>query len=156
MKMIKKYWAVIVGLVAALVGLIWITKISSAKKQSDLNTKIKSNEKQVDIDEKNEFGMTALHMAMIKSNATAARYLIENRANPNATDKNGYTPLLLAVIHAKDMDIIELLLNRKEVDVNHSNDRGHNARKIAKYNKHGLGEQIINRLKEKVAVEIED
>lgn len=49
MKMIKKYWAVIVGLVAALVGLIWITKISSAKKQSDLNTKIKSNEKQVDV-----------------------------------------------------------------------------------------------------------
>nr|CAH0112680.1 unnamed protein product [Daphnia galeata] len=122
----------------------------------DLLDLILSNEKQVDIDEKNEFGMTALHMAMIKSNATAARYLIENRANPNATDKNGYTPLLLAVIHAKDMDIIELLLNRKEVDVNHSNDRGHNALKIAKYNKHGLGEQIINRLKEKVAVEIED
>lgn len=49
MKMIKKYWAVIVGFVAALLGLIWITKTTSAKKQSDLNTKIKSNEKQVDI-----------------------------------------------------------------------------------------------------------
>ena len=47
MKMIKKYWAVIVGVVAAVLGLIWITKASSAKKQSDLNKKIKSNEKQV-------------------------------------------------------------------------------------------------------------
>jgi len=49
MKMIKKYWAVIVGVVAAVLGLIWITKASSAKKQSDLNKKIKSNEKQVDV-----------------------------------------------------------------------------------------------------------
>ena len=49
MKMIKKYWAVIVGFVAALLGLIWITKTTSAKKQSDLNAKIKSNEKQVDV-----------------------------------------------------------------------------------------------------------
>jgi hypothetical protein len=49
MKMIKKYWAVIVGFVAALLGLIWITKTSSAKKQSDLDSKIKSNEKQVDV-----------------------------------------------------------------------------------------------------------
>ena len=49
MKMIKKYWAVIVGFIAALLGLIWITKTSSAKKQSDLNAKIKSNEKQVDV-----------------------------------------------------------------------------------------------------------
>ena len=49
MKMIKKYWAVIVGFVAALLGLMWITKTTSTKKQSDLNKKIKSNEKQVDV-----------------------------------------------------------------------------------------------------------
>jgi hypothetical protein len=49
MKMIKKYWAVIVGFVAALMGLIWVTKLSSAKKQSKLDNKIKSNEKQVDV-----------------------------------------------------------------------------------------------------------
>ena len=49
MKMIKKYWAVIVGIVAALLGLMWITKTTSTKKQSDLNKKIKSNEKQVDV-----------------------------------------------------------------------------------------------------------
>ncbi len=49
MKMIKKYWAIIVGFIVALLGLIWITKTSSTKKQSDLNKKIKSNEKQVDV-----------------------------------------------------------------------------------------------------------
>ena len=48
MKMIKKYWAIIVGFVVALLGLIYITKKSSEKKQSDLGNKIKSNEKQVD------------------------------------------------------------------------------------------------------------
>ena len=93
----------------------------------DLLDLILSNEKQVDIDEKNESGMTALHMAMIESNATAARYLIDNKANPNATDENGFTPLHLAVKNAKDMDIIELLLNEKEVDVNHSSNREQNA-----------------------------
>jgi predicted RNase H-like nuclease (RuvC/YqgF family) len=49
MKMIKKYWAIIVGIVAALFALMWITKTSSAKKQSVLNKKIKSNEKQVEV-----------------------------------------------------------------------------------------------------------
>jgi hypothetical protein len=49
MKMIKKYWAIIVGFVVALLGLIYITKKSSEKKQSDLGDKIKSNEKQVDV-----------------------------------------------------------------------------------------------------------
>ena len=110
----------------------------------------------MDIDEKNESGMTALHMAMIESNATAARYLIENKANPNATDENGCTPLHLAALMAKDMDIIELLLNEKEVDVNHLSNRGHNALYFAKYNDHGIGELIVNQLKEKGAVEIED
>lgn len=48
MKMIKKYWAVIVGFVATLMGLIWIAKTTSVKKQSESNAKIKSNKKQVD------------------------------------------------------------------------------------------------------------
>ena len=48
MKMIKKYWAVAAGFVAALLGLMWISKKSSAKNQRDLNNKIKSNKKQVD------------------------------------------------------------------------------------------------------------
>jgi ankyrin repeat protein len=100
--------------------------------------------------------MTAHHMAMIESNATAARYLIDNKANPNATDENGFTPLHLAVKNAKDMDIIELLLNEKEVDVNHSSNREQNALYFAKDNDHGLGELTVNRLKEKGAVEIED
>jgi ankyrin repeat protein len=129
---------------------------ASYSEDIDLLNLILSNEKQVDIDEKNESGMTALHMAMIKSNATAARYLIKNQANPNVADENGCTPLHLAVKHSKDMDIIELLLNEKEVDVNHSSNREQNALYFAKYNDHGLGELIANRLKEKGAVEIED
>lgn len=131
-------------------------KIKINSEDIDLLDLILSNEKQVDIDEKNEFGMTALHMATIESNATAARYLIENRANPNATDENGCTPLHLAALMAKDMDIIELLLNEKEVDVNHLSNGEQNALYFAKYNDHGLGELIANRLKEKGAMEIED
>jgi ankyrin repeat protein len=53
-------------------------------------------EKKIDIDERNNAGMTALHMAFRESNFNAARFLLSKGANPNVADENGLTPLHLA------------------------------------------------------------
>jgi ankyrin repeat protein len=55
----------------------------------------------------------------------------------------------VAAKYAKDLKIVELLLNREEVDVNYLDKSGHVALNYAKMNKHGLGEEIAKLLKEK-------
>jgi ankyrin repeat protein len=109
------------------------------------------NEIKIDIDEKNNDGATALHLAIGKSNVTAVRLLLSNGANPNIADKDGDTPLHVAAAYAKDMDIVELLLNKKYVDVNCLDKWGKNALWYAMFNMHGLGEAIANLLREKMA-----
>ncbi|XP_046643175.1 serine/threonine-protein phosphatase 6 regulatory ankyrin repeat subunit B-like [Daphnia pulicaria] len=110
----------------------------------------------VDINETTpKFGRNALHMAVTKSNTAAADFLLSKGANPNVTDKDGDTPLHVAAEYAKDMDIVELLLNHPDVDVNLLNFNGHSALDRAK-NIHRLGERIANLLREKGAVEREN
>jgi ankyrin repeat protein len=109
----------------------------------------------VNINERDESGSTPLHYAFMKSNVTIARCLIESGANPNIADVNGFTPLFAAVTFAKDVNIVELLLNHKDVDVNCLSNKGENSLYYAKKNLHGLGERIANRLKEKGAVDTE-
>ncbi len=110
----------------------------------------------VDINEKTEYGVTALHMAIRQSNTATAEFLLSKGANPNVTDQDGWTPLHWAARYAKDMDIVELLLNHKDVDVNYLDNLGVSALFHATLNKHGLGERIANRLKEKGALEREN
>ncbi|XP_046649363.1 uncharacterized protein LOC124340776 [Daphnia pulicaria] len=110
-----------------------------------------ANEKRIDINESNNSGLTALHMAIKTSNATIARFLLSKRADPNATDKNGQTPLHLAAKYAKDMDIVELLLNHQDVDVNYLDNSGQSALHYARENEHGHSERIVTLLKEKGA-----
>jgi ankyrin repeat protein len=52
-----------------------------------------ATEKKIQIDERNNAGMTALHMAFKESNVDAARFLLSKGANPNVADENGLTPL---------------------------------------------------------------
>jgi ankyrin repeat protein len=110
----------------------------------------------VDINETTtEYGWTALYMAVMDINTATAEFLLSKGANPNVTDVHGRTPLHLAAWYAKDMDIVELLLNHKDVDVNLMDDDGRNALDYAMENKEGNGERIANLLKEKGAVERE-
>jgi ankyrin repeat protein len=51
------------------------------------------NEIKIDIDEKKNDGLTALHIAIGKSNLTTARLLLSKGANPNIVDGDGRTPL---------------------------------------------------------------
>ncbi len=109
----------------------------------------------VDINETTKYGMTALHMAIKQSNKATVEFLLTKGANPNVTDQYGNTPLHLAAQYAKDMDIVELLVNHKDVDVNCFDNKGYSALDQAKRNDHGHGERIANLLKEKGAVERE-
>jgi ankyrin repeat protein len=114
-----------------------------------------ANEIKIDIDEKNKLGLNALHMATFASNVTAVRFLLSNGANPNVADENGLTPLHVAAHQAKDMYLIEALLNHKDTNVNYLDNKGHNALQYAMRNKHGLREEIANLLREKRATKAE-
>jgi ankyrin repeat protein len=110
-----------------------------------------ANNKQLDIVHRNKSGMTALHIAIRESNTATAEFLLSNGANPNAADENGYTPLHVAAYYAKDMAIVELLLDRKDVNVKYLDKSGKSALQYAMSNEHGLGEAIANLFRGKMA-----
>jgi ankyrin repeat protein len=104
------------------------------------------NEKKIEIDGRNKKGRTALHLAIRNSNSAAAKFLLSNGANPNAADQSGFTPLHVAAIYAKDMDIVELLVNHKDTNVDYLDNEGNNALHYAMDNENGLAEEIVNLL----------
>jgi ankyrin repeat protein len=71
----------------------------------------------VDVNDCDKFGVTALHHAAMASNVTTARQLFERGADVNCPDKFGRTPLHLAAFFAKDINIVNVLLNDKPVAV---------------------------------------
>jgi ankyrin repeat protein len=95
-------------------------------------------------------GSTPLHYAIKRPNPVTinARHLIEMGADPGIPDKNGVTPLHMAARNAESMDLIELLLNTEMVDVNCVDKQGLTPLDCARGNHHGLGEKIIDRLRE--------
>ncbi|XP_046645013.1 uncharacterized protein LOC124334464 [Daphnia pulicaria] len=74
-------------------------------------------EERVGINDCDKFGVTALHHAAMASNVTTARQLFERGADVNCPDKFGRTPLHLAAFFAKDINIVNVLLNDKPVAV---------------------------------------
>ncbi|XP_046452784.1 putative ankyrin repeat protein RF_0381 [Daphnia pulex] len=126
--------------------------VDNAKDFEILNLLL-ANEK-VDINEtRDQQGSTALHYAITASNVNVARFLLSKGANPNIDYENGSTILHEAVFLAKDMDVVELLLNHEDVDVHCLDNKGRNALHYARKNKRGLVERIVKRLKEKGALE---
>jgi ankyrin repeat protein len=102
-------------------------------------------------------GQTPLRYAMKGKNPTIiVAHLLQKGADPNVADKYGLMPLNVAVFSAKDVRLVELLLNHPDVDVNYLDNSGLNALYYAKGNKHGHGERIANLLKAKGAVEREN
>jgi ankyrin repeat protein len=74
--------------------------------------------KQIQIDQCDANGTTALNHAITESNTTVVRYLLDNGADPKRLDQIGCTPLHVAAYCATDMKIIDLLLEKKKtVDV---------------------------------------
>jgi ankyrin repeat protein len=85
-------------------------------------------------------------MAAIASNDITAKHLMKRGADPNVKDKFGRTPFHCAVVWAKDMDIVDVFLNNKQVDVNSLDIDERNVFYYAECNEHGLTEEIIDRL----------
>jgi ankyrin repeat protein len=101
-------------------------------------------------------GKTPLHYAIKRPNPVTinnARRLIQMGANPGIADKNGVTPVHVAARNAESMDLIELLLNTEAVDVNCIDNQGRTPLTCARGNKHGLGERIVDRLRDSGANE---
>jgi hypothetical protein len=102
----------------------------------------------VKIDGRDESGRTALHLAAASSNVVAARHLIRRGAKPNLLDSHGLSPLHVAALCAEDINLVDVFLKNKQVDVNSLDKKGQNALCYAECNQHGLTKDIVNRLKE--------
>lgn len=54
-----------------------------------------------DVNKPNDFGETALMMAVKRNNRKMMEYLLENGANPNISDNLGVTPLMIATFNSQ-------------------------------------------------------
>ncbi|KAM0479067.1 hypothetical protein ACHAPX_005047 [Trichoderma viride] len=80
---------------------------------------------ELELDAIDEYGQTALLIAVYKREWPAARLLLERGARVNADRKNGYTPLLGAVMEENN-DVSQELLNMG-VNVNDTDEDGYSA-----------------------------
>jgi ankyrin repeat protein len=88
--------------------------------------------KQIQIDQCDGNGTTALNHAIMASNTTVVRYLLDNGADHKRLDQIGCLPLHVAASYATDMKIIDLLLGKKKtVDVDDYDKFGFTALHIA-------------------------
>jgi ankyrin repeat protein len=71
--------------------------------------------KSIPIDQCDANGTTALNHAIMASNTTVVRYLLDNGADPKRLDQIGCTPLHVAASYATDTKIIDLFLIKKRI-----------------------------------------
>jgi len=87
------------------------------------------------IDAQNKFGNTALMCASERNHKRVVEYLITKQADINVKDQtNGNTALHTACTQIDNvlfMDIVQMLIDHKELDLNQKNNAGHSAFMIA-------------------------
>lgn len=89
-----------------------ITSLMSAVASNDINgVKFFAKAGPASINQKNFGGATALHIAAREGNLEIAKILIENGANVNAVDNEGWTPLMRSSL-AANKEIVDLLLSK--------------------------------------------
>ena len=66
----------------------------------------------VDADERQQ---TPLHKAAMFGHVESIKLLLENKANANLRDKNGYTPLQTAIIYGGDIQVVKMLLEKTDL-----------------------------------------
>ncbi len=74
------------------------------------------------VDEPNQAGLSALHVAIKMGDLKIAKILLENGADINFQDNNGNTPLILA-IKKKDLELVSFVV-LQGADVNLANNEG--------------------------------
>ena len=70
--------------------------------------------------------MTALHIAIDCKNINMVKILIKNKANVNIPNKEGKTPLHLAISHNLNINLIKILL-KEGANINASDGNGKTA-----------------------------
>lgn len=89
-----------------------VNPLMSATASNDFNgVKFFSKAGSALINKKNFGGATALHIACRQKNFEIAKFLVENGANVNVADNEGWTPLMRAAL-AGDKNIVALLLDK--------------------------------------------
>jgi len=88
-------------------------------KNKEIAELLQLNIKRAKVDEKNEYGRTALHEAIINEDKNEVKDLIEKGANVNVQDKDGRTALDLAILYDNE-EIIQFLNFKKEKKDDHS------------------------------------
>ena len=83
-----------------------------------------------DIDVKDTRGRSPLHKASISGSLDVLKMLVKAGADVRVTDNKGYTCLTLAVANGRT-ETVRYLAGLKDVDVNHSGDKGHTALHLA-------------------------
>jgi hypothetical protein len=89
---------------------VGVSALMSAVTSNDITgVKFFSKAGRATVNQKNVGGATALHMACREKNFEIVKILVENEADINATDNEGWTPLMRGAL-AGDKDIVDLLL----------------------------------------------
>lgn len=81
------------------------------------------------VEDKNEFGDQALHLACVRGDLEDIKVLVSAGADINATGENGFTPLHYAVEQEKT-DVVKFLL-QKNVRLDIVDEAGNTALKLA-------------------------
>ena len=71
-------------------------------------------------------GNRALHYAFLSGSSRCAEFLLDNGANINATNAKMATPIMMATLYAQE-NMIDILMKRKECDINHQDCKGETA-----------------------------
>jgi len=121
------------------------TNIHGAVKIKSLED-VKKYVEQGKIEDKDGNGFTPLIIAAYYSYTPILKYLLENGANVDATDKIGWTALMYSTSY-DSIDDVKLLIDHK-ASLNIKNNKGHTALYYAENYKY---ERIVKLLKEKGA-----
>lgn len=105
--------------------------ILAAASQGDTIKVVDLLRRGMDVNTTDAQGNTLLMIAVREKNRELARFLLDNRANPNKRNRFGDTALLLAALQG-DEELVRLLLERK-TDPNHA---GWNALHYAAFENH--------------------
>ncbi len=93
-------------------GIIGITSLMNAAINDDVSAvQFFAKSGVAVVNQKNVGGASALHIAARRGNIEICKILLENGANINITDNEGWTPLMRAAL-AKNSDLVRMLLLR--------------------------------------------
>ena len=108
----------------------------------DLNRLIHSVSNPSQLQQKNSEGQSLLHLATLSNNIKIVLYLLNKGLDIDAEDNEGLTPLIIALSHARYMNIAILLLNR-HATLEHVSTSGHSALSVAIRNNNPEGAMML-------------